>query len=97
VIAWISQSDEASIAGDMDLAPHGMTITAMAPLGMTTMPMATECWDALCLVQALLMKVPQIVITHDIDVSGCCSHSLHKDSICAEGPGRFLPVHLQIL
>lgn len=65
----------------MDMAPHGMATGAMTPTGMTmqgamaphmmrTWPMAVECWDAFCLVQALLSKEPQIVVARDIDVSG---------------------------
>jgi len=58
----------------MSMAPHGMTMPTMAPHSMTTMSLATECLDALCLVQALLWKAPQIVITHDIDISGWHSY-----------------------
>ncbi|XP_024388267.2 uncharacterized protein [Physcomitrium patens] len=36
---------------------------------MTTWPRLVECADALCLVQAILTKEPQIVVTRDIDVS----------------------------
>lgn len=70
-------------AGELGMAPsqmmgapqhHDGGMGAMAPHG--AMPLATKCWDALCLVQALLWKAQQIVITHDIDVSGLYHLSL---------------------
>ena len=43
---------------------------SMPGSNLTMWPKAIECSDVLCLVQAILSKTPQIVLTADIDVSG---------------------------